>query len=232
MEMEMDIDDNIESQNLFEKCLISISMVLKTVSTTYQNSISNLIKEDRKKLHKNLTEVNKLNEKTKLLKNNVSNVITRLPEDDVEAGHYYVQAIDYLREITHCMNFITKPSYEHIDNNHKGLLKQQSSELKKLSDDIGEFFNFVQFVIKEHKYNDIDEIIKRQQFILDEIVVLKKNHLKRVKNMEAGTKNTMLYFEILAETKNLILFTVNMLKAQRDFVKENKAMITKELPAV
>ena len=228
-EKEFGNTEALETQNLFEKCLITVSSVLKVVSLTYQSSINSLIKEDRKKLRTALDDVTELNNKTKLLKNNVSIVINRLPEDDIEAGHYYVQVIDYLREIAHCMTFIAKPSFEHIDNNHKGLLKTQIEEMKLLNEMIVEFLNFVQFVIKENKYTNINEIINKQQIIIAEIAEIKKNHVKRVRNSEAGTKNTLLYFEILAETKNLLLFTVNMLKAQRDFVKGNLSVVKKPL---
>jgi len=218
----------LPTRNLFEKCLITTAAVLKTVSTSYQSTINSLIKEDRKKLKASLDDIIELNSKTKMLKNNVSNVINRLPEGDVEAGHYYVQVLDYLREIAHCMTFISRPAFDHIDNNHKGLLKSQVEELKKISDMVIEFLNFVQFVMKENKYSDIDEIISKQQLMINEIANIKKNHVKRIKNTEAGTRNTLLYFELLAETKNLLLFTVNMLKAQRDFVKENKNLLKSE----
>ena len=229
-EKEFEDTEALEGQNLYEKCLITVSAVLKTVSSTYQSTINSLIKEDRKKLHQCLDDIIELNNKTKLLKNNVSNVIYRLPIADIEAGQYYVQAIDYLREIAHCMTFISKPSFEHVSNNHKGLLKPQIEEIKKLTSLVVEFLNFVQFVIKENKYTDIDEIISQQQIILAEIADIKKNQMKRIKNTETGTRNTLLYFEILAETKNLLLFTVNMLKAQRDFFRENKNIAKNEFP--
>lgn len=227
-EIEYEGTDALQTQNVTEKCQITVSSVLKTVSTAYQSTITSLIKEDRKKLRKTLDDITELNNKTKMLKNGVSNVVNRLPADDVEVGHYYVQLVDYLREIAHCMTFISKPSFEHIDNNHKGLLKPQTEEIKKLTEMIVEFMSFVQFVIKQNKYTEINEIILKQQNILNEIGNIKKNHLKRIKSTVVGTRNTLLYFEILAETKNLLLFTVNMLKAQRDFLKENTIYTAKK----
>ncbi len=48
---------------------------------------------------------------------------------------------------------------------------------------------------------------------------LKKRQLKRIKSKQTGTKNSELILNTLTETKNLLLYTVNLLKAQRDFVE-------------
>lgn len=47
---------------------------------------------------------------------------------------------------------------------------------------------------------------------------MNKKQVKRIKKGESGTKTSLLYFNVLAETKNLMLYTLNILKAQRDFV--------------
>jgi hypothetical protein len=48
--------------------------------------------------------------------------------------------------------------------------------------------------------------------------------LKRIKKGEAGTKNGLLYLGVLAETKSLLLDTINLLKAERDFIIYNKVL--------
>ena len=56
-------------------------------------------------------------------------------------------------------------------------------------------------------------------------VAIKKkteNIEKRIKNQEVGTRNSMLYTYLLAETRNMLLNAVNMVKSQRDFVKYSK----------
>ena len=47
---------------------------------------------------------------------------------------------------------------------------------------------------------------------------LKKRQLKRIRNRETGMKSSTIYLNTLTESKNLILYTINLLKAQRDFV--------------
>ena len=67
-------------------------------------------------------------------------------------------------------------------------------------------------------YSILDEVIEVQQDLLEQINGIRKNQLKRLKKEGASTKNSMLYIGVLHETKNLILYLVNLLKAHRDFV--------------
>ncbi|MBT3933921.1 MAG: phosphate permease [Bacteroidetes bacterium] len=215
-EMEMD------EISVIRKCSITVIDTLKTVSTNYGEIINGLITEDRKKLKKALKSINELNQYTKSLKDSSSETITKIRENDVETGHYYIQVLDYLREIAHCLTFIAKPAFDHIDNNHKELVPAQVEELGKLHESIKELFDFTLFVMKDNKYDNVDELIHKQQLILDQINTYKKKQLKRIKNKETGTRNTMLYMELLSESKNLLLHSINLLKSQRDFIVEHK----------
>ena len=47
-----------------------------------------------------------------------------------------------------------------------------------------------------------------------------KKQIKRIKNHEAGTKNSLMYMGMLAEMKNILFYTINLLKSQRDFILE------------
>ncbi|GAJ07184.1 unnamed protein product, partial [marine sediment metagenome] len=51
---------------------------------------------------------------------------------------------------------------------------------------------------------------------------LRKRQIKMIKREEAGTKNSLLFLNTLTESKNLILNSINILKAQRDFVNYSK----------
>ena len=72
--------------------------------------------------------------------------------------------------------------------------------------------------LKEKGFVDINGILIEQKKLIDRLTTISKKQLKRIKNSESGTKNSTLYLNIMNETKNLLLFTVNLIKAQRDFL--------------
>jgi Na+/phosphate symporter len=165
--------------------------------------------------------IKSLNQEIKILKDNVFQTISKLKEDDVESGHHYVQVLDYLRETAHCLTFIADPVFEYINNNHPALNKDQQTELRDTSQSVNEYFAEVIKIIKKEEYSDLDKAVSRQADLLEIFIKMKKKQLKRIRNRETGMKSSTLYLNTLTESKNLILYTINLLKAQRDFVIYN-----------
>jgi phosphate/sulfate permease len=217
----------INGDNILKSCNDNVIQTLNSVSQLYSRSITGLVNFRRKSLLNTLENIEDLNKRTKYLKNSLPKIIARLHEEDIESGHYYVQVVDYLRETVNSITYITKPIFNYIDNNHKPLLPEQKAEITELKNNIGNFFKTTILVLKEKGFIQIDEIIKDQHKLLESITKISKKQLKRIKNQESGTKNSSLYLNVMGETKNLLLFTINLIKAQRDFLIYNSSSIDK-----
>ncbi len=219
----MESEEVINGTNIVDKCSITVSEILQEVPKSFFSVIKGLANEDLKKLRKKTKEANALNKKAKYLKDNIHHTIDKLEEDSIDTGHYYVQVLDFLREITRSVYFITKSSLTHVDNNHRGLLPDQVEELNQLNSRIAELYADILKSIREHRYKAIDSHIGKQQEILEMIEHINKKQIKRIKNHEAGTKNSLMYLGILGEMKNILFYTINLLKSQRDFILAQEA---------
>ena len=208
----------LSGQNILLKCNTSIMDVIASVQDLYHSSILCLIKEDWKKMKKTKRKVDELNQNTKDLKYNLYPTLRKLEEEFIETGPYYVQILDYLRETAHCLEFIADPVYEHLDNNHPGLIPEQIRDLQDLNGSVHSFFDDVQTVIQKEDYENLDSLLNKQRKILDHITKLKKKQIKYIKSESVGTRNTMLYLNLLNESKNLLLYTINVVKSHRDFL--------------
>ena len=80
-------------------------------------------------------------------------------------------------------------------------------------------YNFNDYRGHDAIYDQLEEVIDQQQKILDRIKKARKRMVKMLKKGETGTKISIVYFNTLSETKNLMLHNVNIIKAQRDFIK-------------
>ncbi len=216
-------EEIVNGENVFRSCNKNVYKTLSSLAILYSNTIMAMTEMKRKNAKRNLKEIEALNKETKILKNNIHKTIIRLQEDDIETGHFYVQVLDYLREIAHCLNFIAKPVFEYIDNNHPAFNKEQQKELKDFSMEMNLFFSDTIQTIKKADYDKLENVFKKQINLLDKITSIKTKQLKRIKKQEVGTKNSILYLNTFTETKNLLLYCVNLLKAQRDFVIYNKS---------
>jgi Na+/phosphate symporter len=212
----------ITSAAIISRSSKNIQEVLKMVITILNDTIAGLADEDRKALKNAKVSVQKLNNTTKRWKTHMSNVLSNLKEDSAETGQYYVQAIDYLREINHCISYIVNPSHEHIENNHKSLITSQIEEISRIQGEITIFIEEIISMLHNSTFEDFDLIVNRQQIIMRLLDESRKKQIKRIKNSETGTRNSVLYLNILAELKNLSLFSVNLLKTERDFLAAAK----------
>ena len=212
-------DEELHSDNIMDKCSLEVRNMLQAVVNIFSDTVEGLTHENRKLLKNICKEVDDLNIEAKYLKNNVHNTLSRLKEEEGETGHFYVQVIDYLREMAHALTFISNPSFSHVDNNHKPLLKVQIDELNLLKDNTNDLFNSIIETIEKSEFSKIPDLIEKQQVILDILKDGRKSQIKRIKKNEAGTKNSILYLGILNEIKNFLLQSINLVKAQRDFVE-------------
>lgn len=213
-----DLEKTLKKETVVEKCLEEVNKSLRNVVHVYNETIHGLATEDRKLLKKVNKDVEEISLEAKHYKNSVYATLSKLQSDYIDTGHYYVQVVDYLREIAHSLSFITKPAFDHIDNNHKGLLKDQVVELKAINYEVSELFSHISHIINEKRYEEVSEVIKKQQQTLELLNSARKKQIKRIKNGDAGTRNSNLYLGILNETKNLLLQTINLVKAERDFI--------------
>ena len=225
-EEDFKVDMGLNGKTIQEKCNIRVISSLIAVSKLYDTIINSLIGEKRKKLKNTLKEVKQLNKEVKSFKKNVHETVRTLQEEEsIETGDYYVQLLDYLRETAHCMNFIAQPVFEHVDNNHQPLSETQANDLKSFSKSFSVYVDDVIKTISSGKYSEIDRLNNQMQEILTELSKIRKSHLKRIKSDNTGTRVSLLYLDILNETKNLVLYIINLVKTSRDFAEQSKRLV-------
>lgn len=214
--------ENITTSSIIERCILTLNTSLFTTYRLYKETIDALIHEKRKKLKHLTEETENFNKEVKQLKNQVHNTVKLFKEESEEAGDYYVQVIDYLREIAHCVEFIVKPAFNHVDNNHSPFVQEQNEDITNFTEKLKDFFDEANIIISKNQFNMLPHFIDHSNQLIDELNKMRKRHIKLLKTKNIPTRASMLYLDIIIETKNLILYIVNLLKSQRDLVLSNK----------
>ena len=115
-----------------------------------------------------------------------------------------------------------QPVELHMANNHKPFGKEQAEELTTLTSMLNNFNNFVLHTVKDKKFENIENLASEREKVFQYLGSIEKNQIKRIKNKEVNTRNSQLFFKIIAETKNLLLHTINMVKSYRDLTLISK----------
>ncbi len=212
----------VTEENVSERFLTLIVSNLKKIIREYRHTIEGLEAEDIKKLKKTKKAINEMAVRTKYIKDHINVLIERLDEMTIDSGSFLVQTMDYMREMLHSISFFCNHALEHVDNNHKPLIPEQVKELEHLSQHMETVLKItLQSIVKED-YTTQEKLLEEQAKGLKHIEMYRKSQIQRIKKKMVGTRNSILYLNLLDETKNLFLQAINLYKSQRDFVNNTK----------
>jgi Na+/phosphate symporter len=208
-----------EKSSVIQQCSEEMYSVFEKMSRIYNQTLKGLAAEDRKKLKKLHKEAKELYKKEKERKTfEMLPTLNKLQDDAVDTGHYYVQVLDYLYEVSKSLVSITKISFDHIDNNHKGLNNNQLSDLQKLNKEVTEVYEDIVKMLRTSDFSDFERVLAKRDDIFDLLVENIKSQIKRVKDNESSVRNSILYLDIVNETKAMLLQARNFMRAQRLFM--------------
>lgn len=203
-----------------DECRDNVSINLGDILDQYTESLVGLTEFNRKKLKKALKKSEMVNDTTKGLKNDMYKIIRKLDDEDVDSSMYYVQVLDYLREAAHSLSFISDPAFQHIANNHKPMSPDQVDAINELIQVYKPLHQACRDMIMRCDFKAIDHVKEQQEYLYVEIARLKKAQVKRIKKGKDTTKASVLFINILQETKLMSISVVNVLKSYRDFMNK------------
>ncbi len=206
-------DHNLTENKIADHCTAKAASILSDVPVILENTFTGLSQNSLRSLRNENRKIALLNEKIRFERTTFPSKIEKFPESFLETGSYYIQVLDYLKEVGNCLAFIVKPSLEHVDNNHQELLEIQKGELAQISVMIRDFYLEIASKIRTDDPNDTQKIRQMEQDVVEMIDKFKKRQIKRIKTGESKTRNSMLYLSILEETRKLVIYTHSVVKA-------------------
>ncbi len=190
----------------------NIASVVKRGNRIYTNAIKGLAKQDLTLLKKNKKQLDKLSTEVDNLRDNIFYFIKNLDETSLRASSFYINILGYLQDMTQSLEYISKVSHKHINNNHKKLKFSQIKELKVVDDALETLFNDTKAAFDSHSFEQIGSIINRKKELFDLVTDKIVKQVARTRTEESSPKNTTLYFGLLLETKDLLTATMNLLE--------------------
>ena len=202
---------------MFETNNKGIEKNLNLISDIFSKTIKGLIDEDRKELKAQLKISVEMEQKLINKKSKIHQTINSMPPDSIEASYFYILTLDYLKELAHAINYMAEPVFNHVDNNHKPILPAQGAELTQIALELS---GFTQKMIEKLNINSeekLEEIITEQLRVIGVIRDVRRNLIKSIKKNDVSTKNSMLILNILSGARNILNYSINMMKIQNDF---------------
>ena len=206
----------------------NISSIVCGVNQMFSKTVKNLGYYDKSKLKKNKKSIKKLESEIDELKRNVFYFIKTIEVGSLDSNRFYILILDYLQDIVQSIGYITRNSYNHVNNNHKNLKFNQVRDLKRVDDKMQALFDEIEDIFNRQDFARIDVVLAGKQALLEDVGELIEKQIKRIRTSESSPKNSELYFGLLLETRDLITSTMNLLELYREF---NLAVETTKFPA-
>ena len=211
-------------EDMLSTITAEVCSTMERTTRLYDRTLIAVFKENRKVLREIVNESEELYRLSRDRKYSLLPTIRKLKGADLDTAQYYVQAVDYLNEMTKSLVHITRPAYDHIDNNHEGLSKEQTEDLMHINDEVENIYRQINMMLRSGNFDSIDTVLALRDNLFEQIATAIKTELERITSNSVHTKASMLYMNILNETKSMVLQSRNLLKAQRYFL-ENKGIL-------
>ena len=218
-------DDALVRENLVDNTMTTVSATIKATTRIYNRTIVALMTENRKALKELATEASEMYEENRRLKYSIAHTLRSTYGSDLNLSLYYVQILDYLNEMTKSLVHITRPSFEHIDNNHQGLNRVQSDTLMSINADVNEIYSRIIYMFTSSDFSTIDEVLVMRDNLFEHLAKSTKDELGRINTGESNSRSGMLFLGIISETKTMVLQSRNLLKSRRYFIEQEGKVI-------
>ena len=212
-------------ENLVDNTMTTVSETVKATTRIYNRTIVALMTENRKALKDLATEASEMYEENRRMKYSIAHTLRTTYGSDLNLSLYYVQILDYLNEMTKSLVHITRPSFEHIDNNHQGLNRIQSDTLMSINADVNEIYSRIIYMFTSNDFSTIDEVLTMRDNLFERLAQSTKEELARINTGESNSRAGMLFLGIISETKTMVLQSRNLLKSRRYFIEQEGKVI-------
>ncbi|NRA94471.1 MAG: inorganic phosphate transporter, partial [Psychroserpens sp.] len=204
--------ESSSTQGVIMESASNVSNVIKRSNKLYTTAITGLATQNLKILKKNKNNVEKLSNEIDDLRDNIFYFIKNLEEPSVSASNFYLNILDYLRDMAQSLEYITNVSYKHVNNNHKKLKFSQIKELKEIDEVMDTLFEDTKKAFDTNSFGEIGLVLSEKDMVLNLVTEKIQRQVERTRTEESSPKNTTLYFSLLLETKDLLKATMSLLE--------------------
>ncbi|MDA7693925.1 inorganic phosphate transporter [Flavobacteriaceae bacterium] len=209
---ELKMSESSTVQGIISESADNIVNVVTRAKKIYATILKGLSTQDSDVLKKSKKGVAKLDEEIEELRDNIFFLIKNLDETSVRGSSFYILILAYLTDIAQSLEFISKKSYKHVNNQHQKLKFKQFKDLMEIEDRLNMMYDEVVEIFNSRKFERVSLILAQREEIITFISEKINAQIDRTRSEESSPKNTTLYFNILLETKDLVNNILNLLE--------------------
>ena len=187
----------------------------------YKAMVKALLNEDRDALKRLRKKTRTLKRDLEVLRENeVLPTLRTLPKELADRGQLVFRITEISINTCERLFTLVKASYNHIDNNHQGLNKEQADDLLALTNKIGRFYPDLTDMLKAGNYAGIEALLEDRDQLSEDFADCITRHLMHSTADESGMRNGILYLTLLNETRAMISHAFALIERVKELYKD------------
>jgi len=219
----------IPTRQIINSTSDSLADSLDAVAEGFVASVEGLLTEDRRKLREAQKAMERLEKSNEEFKYTFYNSIRRIQEELSEGSRLYLMAYDIEQDLVQSAAFVTETARRHVEDMLGALDADQARDIRKISQDLFLFFRDCSRITRTRDYPQYDDVKARKKMLLEEIENLITRQARGIKTETYSARNSILVFNILLETKDLIAISAKLVKMycrlERDFPQMDSLLV-------
>ncbi len=205
-------DENYAISITFEQA----GFFLKNVADVLKTGFSGILNENRVLLRSCRIDSKRIQNEANIIAANIFKTLRLLHKSAPKPNTDYSNTISALQGIADCERDIINRAYNHVENNHKGLLDSQLRELNELKDVIIETLeNSSKAMIARNK-TGLAKTIKNGERIKELIDKFDTNQISRIRDESSKTRLSILFYGFTRDLRRIGTHTIKLITIFKD----------------
>jgi phosphate/sulfate permease len=211
LEEKLRITESKNIKGIIDESTENVVKVLERGHEIFALTVRGLSLNEVKELKLAQKNSERLKEDIERLRNDTFFLIQNLEESSVGVSRVYILILEHLQSISRSLDFISAKGLDHVQNNHKSLRFNQIKELKELENQLKSLFEDVSNIFEKRTFSKISIIFEEQVDLLESVSQKIDRQVARTRKEDANPKNSMLFFSMLLETKELMKTVLDLI---------------------
>jgi len=210
--------------SFIDSLITDLKTFISLTEKIYKDIYNGLMEEHRKKLKKSLKISDELVEQSEFIVSKILQGTMFMEEADLKDELNFSKAISAVKDISYSVSEMAKLSYQHVDNNHSGLSKEQQEDFRQLRDLILSQLDMAATRFSKKDISKVEDIHDRVKELKKSIKKLDKNQINRIKNGTTKIRTNLLFLNLIFKSEHISDNITEIMNFNRELVKSKKQL--------
>jgi len=202
----------IDASHFIEQSSGKVATLLSTIQQAYCDALEGLRREDLSMLRRLEETIEDIRQQNQEFKYTFYGDLRRIDEENGRGSRAYLLAYDLEQDILQSIDFICDACRNHVENSLNPLMADQDQQLASVQTTLHPYLQRIADMLARRNFTGYQSMLDQKQSLHVLLEKLLAEQVGGIKNSTYGARNSLLYFSLLLETKDLVAVAARFAK--------------------